>query len=135
VGVSGRPTPGATTTGAVTQGGAVPGTTSSVTGLEAPVVLTGTGTATTRSFPLRGGSYSLIWTATAPTSATDNFAAFLRPAEASNLHTQVIATVLVAGGRSQSGQTQATNLPAGTYFIEIVGGTSWSISISAAQAP
>jgi hypothetical protein len=102
---------------------------------EAPVLLSGSGTQTTRTFSLRGGTYSALWTSTTPTSAADTFAAILRPSDPGNLHTQVIGTALVPGSRSISGQTQITSLPSGTYSVEIVGGTNWTLSISVQSGP
>jgi hypothetical protein len=99
-------------------------------GVEAPVLISGAGSQTTRTFSLRGGTYNALWTATTPTSTADTFAAFLRPADPGNLHTQVIGTALVPGSRSISGQAQITSLPAGTYSVDIVGGTNWTLSIS-----
>ena len=104
-------------------------------GVEAPVLISGSGSQTTRTFTLRGGTYNGLWSATTPTSSPDTFAAILRPADPGNLHTQVIGTALVPGSRSISGQAQLTNLPAGTYSVEIVGGTNWTLTISVQSGP
>lgn len=97
---------------------------------EVPVVLTGTGSTTSRTFALHGGSYSVLWTA-ATVSTTDNFAAFLRPLDPSG-HSQVITTVLVPGGRSVSGQAQVLNVAPGAYYVEVIGGSNWNLSVAAA---
>jgi hypothetical protein len=98
---------------------------------EAPVVYSGLGAASTRAFPLRGGNYTVLWSASTSSAAPDNFAAFLRPIDPSNPHAQVITAVLVPGGRSVSGQAQVLNLPAGNYFLELITASSWNISITA----
>jgi hypothetical protein len=94
------------------------------------VLLSGTGSQTTRSFTLRGGTYTALWSSTTPTSTADTFAAILRPSDPANLHTQVIATALVPGSRTVSGQAQLISLPPGSYSVEIVGGTNWTLSIA-----
>jgi hypothetical protein len=104
-------------------------------GAEAPVLISGSGSQTTRTFSLRGGTYNALWTSTTPTSTADTFAAILRPADPGSLHTQVIGTALVPGSRSISGQAQITSLPAGTYSVDIVGGTNWTLSISVQTSP
>jgi hypothetical protein len=102
---------------------------------EPPVLISGSGSQTTRTFTLRGGTYTALWSATTPTSTADTFAAILRPADPANLHTQVIATALLPGSRSISGQTELTGLPAGTYSVDIVGGTNWTLSVSGQTSP
>jgi len=98
---------------------------------EKPVTLAGKGILKTPPFELRGGSYSIKWTASdSSTSAVGCYQGGQLQAVDGSLHFETVGNAMVPGGQKMTGETQAYNLKPGRYFLDMSSGCDWSVTIA-----
>jgi hypothetical protein len=101
---------------------------------EQPVTVQGTGTLSTRAFPLRGGTYTVTWTAQDSTPG-DHVGCFhgarLGSADTGDvLYQDDLGSGLVPSDGSTGGETQLYQVPAGSYYVKADSGCLWTITIA-----
>lgn len=98
---------------------------------EEPVTVSGERTMSTRPFMLRGGNYTARWTAQPIGSSPSCFhGATLRPVTpGGRFLSGTLGSGSVQGAAPVSGETQAYNVPTGSYYVDALSMCAWSVTI------
>jgi hypothetical protein len=97
-------------------------------------VLSGVAAQDTAAFLLDAGAYSITWTASAPESGHVNFAGFVKPVDPSASGWILVANTIIAPGQKQSGDLEVPSTPTGAYYLNVIGGSSWTVTIRRSQS-
>jgi hypothetical protein len=97
---------------------------------EEPVRVQGTGTVKSRPFELRGGNYTIAWTARPRQGSNSCFhGGSIRPVD--GLGGETVASATLQGNAEAKGETQAYNLKPGQYYADMNSGCGdWTITIT-----
>jgi hypothetical protein len=96
---------------------------------QAPVTLSGKGIAKTDPFSLSAGSYEIHWQAVNPTTAPCFHGGSLLAIDQQGFFPQTVGNEMVPAGQTNEGATNAYNLKAGQYYLNMSSGCQWTVSI------
>lgn len=95
-----------------------------------PVTLDGKGIMKTPPFELRGGNYTISWTANDTPNGLGCYHGGAMKNVDSTSTSETVANASVPKGQSAAGTTQAYNLKAGRYYLDMSSGCTWSVTIA-----